>query len=90
MNLKIACLGALAATVLAGAALAGALDEPKMMSPFFTDASMKTMKSDADMKKVWAATAKRSGQDDKVMQRCGDEQAARRVLREIEGTRRSK
>ncbi|WP_195179028.1 hypothetical protein [Mesorhizobium sp. INR15] len=41
MNIKNVCLGALAATVLAGAALAGALDEPKMMSPFFTDASMK-------------------------------------------------
>lgn len=70
MNIKNVCLGALAATVLAGAALAGALDEPKMMSPFFTDASMKTMKSDADMKKVWAAMAK--GDQDKMMKECND------------------
>jgi hypothetical protein len=52
MTFKTACFGALDFTVVGGAALAGALDEPKMMAPFFTDASMKP---DADMKKVWRA-----------------------------------
>ena len=70
MNIKIVCLGALSATLLAGAALAGALDEPKMMAPFFTDASMKTMKSDAEMKKVWAAMAK--SDQTKMMKECND------------------
>ncbi|MEO5756787.1 MAG: hypothetical protein ABIQ51_08020 [Mesorhizobium sp.] len=70
MKIKSVCLGALAAAVLTGAALAGALDEPKMMAPFFTDAGMKTMKPDADMKKVWAAMAK--GDQDKMMKECND------------------
>jgi hypothetical protein len=59
MNIKKVCLGALAATVIAGSALAGILDEPKMMAPFFTDKTMKTMKGDADMKKVWAKMSKK-------------------------------
>jgi hypothetical protein len=70
MNIKIVCLGALSATLLAGAALAGALDEPKMMEPFFTDASMKTMKPDADMKKAWDAMAK--GDQEMMMKECQD------------------
>jgi hypothetical protein len=70
MNIRTVCLGALAASILAGAAIAGALDEPKMMAPFFTDASMKTMKSDADMKKVWAGMAK--GDQAMMMKECND------------------
>jgi hypothetical protein len=70
MSFKTACLGALAFTIVGGAALAGALDEPKMMAPFFTDASMKTMKPDADMKKVWASMAK--ADQDKMMKECND------------------
>lgn len=41
---------------LTGSALAGALDEPDNMAPFFTDASMKTMKSAVDLKAAWNAT----------------------------------
>ncbi|KUM25662.1 hypothetical protein AU467_25450 [Mesorhizobium loti] len=61
MRFKTACFAALAFTVVGSAAIAGALDEPKMMAPFFTDASMKTMKPDADMKKVWIALDEGSG-----------------------------
>ncbi|OBQ73308.1 hypothetical protein EB233_13995 [Mesorhizobium erdmanii] len=59
MNIRTVCLGVLAATVIGGSALAGILDEPKMMAPFFTDKTMKTMKADADMKKVWAKMSKK-------------------------------
>jgi len=70
MNIKIVCLAVLSATMLAGAALAGALDEPKMMGPFFTDAGMKTMKSDDEMKKAWAAMSK--SDQDMMMKECND------------------
>jgi hypothetical protein len=60
MNIKTVCLGVLAASVIAGSAFAGILDEPKMMTPFFTDKTMTTMKSDADMKKVWAKESKKN------------------------------
>ena len=59
MNLKMLTMGAMALTMTAGAALAGtgtsALDDPAKMSPFFTDAGMKTMKSEADFKTAWMA-----------------------------------
>ena len=61
MRFKTACFAAFAFTVVASAAIAGALDESKMMAPFFTDASMKTMKPDADMKKVSIAMDEGSG-----------------------------
>ena len=70
MNIKAICLGAFALSVLGGVAFAGALDEPSNMQPFFTDASMKTMKSDAEMKKVWAAMAK--SDQTKMMKECND------------------
>jgi hypothetical protein len=65
MKIKTICLSAVAATVLAGAALAGALDEPAMMEPFFTDTTMKTMKPDPEMMKVWKGLSK-SDQDSMV------------------------
>lgn len=70
MNIKTVCISALAATVLAGGALAGALDEPAMMAPFFTDSSLKTMKSDDEMKKVWAGMPKTY--QDNMMRECQD------------------
>jgi hypothetical protein len=70
MKIKTVCLGVLAATVIAGSALAGILDEPKMMAPFFTDKTMKTMKADADMKKVWAKMSKKH--QTAMMKECQD------------------
>ena len=61
MNIKKLCMGAMALTMMTGAAFAGtstgtsALDDPAKMSPFFTDAGMKTMKSEADAKAAWPA-----------------------------------
>lgn len=63
MSIRTACFGALALAVFSGTAIAGALDSPKMMEPFFTDSSMKTMKSDDEMKAAWAAMSK----DDQAM-----------------------
>ena len=41
-----------------------------MMAPFFTDKTMKTMKSDADMKKVWMKMSKRH--QVAMMKECND------------------
>ena len=61
MNMKMICMGAMALAVMTGSALAAggntsALDDPAKMSPFFTDAGMKTMRSEAEFKA--AGTAK--------------------------------
>lgn len=56
MNVKVICLGAaIALSSSGGIALAGALDEPDTMEPFFTDASMKTMKPLEEFKAVFMA-----------------------------------
>ncbi len=56
MNIKMLCTGAMALSMMTGAALAehgGALDEPTKMAPFYTAADMKTLKSEADFKAAW-------------------------------------
>jgi len=75
MNIKNIFLGALALSMVGGVALAGALDEPDNMAPFFTDAGMKTMKSEADFKAAWMAMKEedRAG----MMKECGDEAIAK-------------
>ncbi|TGQ43839.1 MULTISPECIES: hypothetical protein [unclassified Mesorhizobium] len=55
MNIRNICLGALALSMVSGAAFAGALDEPDNMAPFFTDSSMKTMKPKAEFKAAFTA-----------------------------------
>ena len=75
MNIKAICLGAFALSVLSGVSFAGALDEPSNMQPFFTDAGMKTMKSEADVKAAWAAMSA----DDRaaITKECADEAVAK-------------
>jgi hypothetical protein len=76
MHLKTLTFGAMALAILTGSALAGgstgtsALDDPAKMSPFFTDAGMKTMKSDDEFKKAWMALT----DDDRASMKkdCGD------------------
>ncbi|MEZ2329862.1 hypothetical protein AB6802_09070 [Mesorhizobium sp. RCC_202] len=70
MKTKTVFLSLVAASVIAGSAFAGILDEPKMMAPFFTDKTMKTMKSDADMKKAWAKMSKKH--QTTMMKECQD------------------
>ncbi|MFD1986487.1 hypothetical protein ACFSOZ_29035 [Mesorhizobium newzealandense] len=78
MNFKMLTMGAMALAMMTGSALAGktsALDDPAKMSPFFTDAGMKTMKSDAEFKTAWMAMKEedRAG----MMKECGDEAIAK-------------
>jgi hypothetical protein len=69
---KMLCMGAMALSMMTGAALAGggALDEPTKMSPFYTAADMKTLKSEAEFKAAWTAlkAEDRAG----LMKECGD------------------
>ena len=61
MKTNMLCISAIAFSIMAGAAMAGgstgtsALDDPAKMSPFFTDAGMKTMRSGDEFKKAWMA-----------------------------------
>ena len=52
-----------------------ALDDPAKMSPFFTDAGMKTMRSEADVKAAWTAMSA----DDRaaILKECADEAVAK-------------
>ena len=79
MNFKMLTMGATALAMMTGSALAAgntsALDDPAKMSPFFTDADMKTMKSEAEFKTVWMAMKEedRAG----MTKECGDEAIAK-------------
>jgi hypothetical protein len=80
MKSKMLILGA-AYALMIGSAFAGsstgtsALDDPAKMSPFFTDAGMKTMKSEADTKAAW--TAMSQADRDAVIKGCADEAVAK-------------
>jgi len=52
MNIKMLCMGAMALSMITGSALAGALDNPTKVTPFFTDGGMK---SKAGFKAAWKA-----------------------------------
>jgi len=67
---KMLCIGAMALAMMGGSALAGALDEPSNMAPFYTDASMTTMKSADEMKAAWDAMPK--DKQDAMMKECQD------------------
>ncbi|MBM2713987.1 hypothetical protein JQK88_22760 [Mesorhizobium caraganae] len=80
MNIKKLCMGAMALTMMTGAAIAGsttggALDDPAKMSPFFTDAGMKTMRPAEEFKVAWLAMKEedRAG----MTKECGDEAIAK-------------
>ncbi|MER9166208.1 hypothetical protein NKI12_02315 [Mesorhizobium australicum] len=76
MNIKMLALGATALTMVTGTALAAssagtsALDDPAKMSPFFTDAGMKTLRSEADFKTAWKSM--KPEEQKAVLKDCGD------------------
>ena len=73
MTFKTLAMGAMALTMITGSAPAGntsALDDPAKMSPFFTDAGMKTLKSEKDFKTSW--TAMKPDEQKAVLKDCGD------------------
>ena len=73
MNLKKVVFATMTLAMVSGSAVAGstsALDDPAKMSPFFTDAGMKTMKSEAEVKAAWAAMSQEDR--DAIMKDCAD------------------
>ena len=73
MNLKKVVFATITLAMVSGSAVAGstsALDDPAKMSPFFTDAGMKTMKSEAEAKAAWAAMSQEDR--DAIMKDCAD------------------
>ena len=76
MKIKILCIGILALSMTTGAALSkradgtSALDDSAMMSPFYMDSSMKTMKPDADFTTAWKAMKPEDAAD--MITDCGD------------------
>ena len=80
MNLKMIIVGATFA-LMTGSAFAGsstgtsALDDPAKMSPFFTDAGMKTMRSEADIQSAWMAMSEEDR--NAVLKDCADATVAK-------------
>ena len=74
MNIKMLTVGAIALSMMTASALAAgntsALDDPAKMSPFFTDAGMKTLKTEKDFKTAWAAM--KPDEQKAVLKDCGD------------------
>lgn len=68
--------GGMALPMVSGATMAGstagtsALDDPAKMSPFFTDAGMKTLRSESDFKTSWMAM--KPDERTAVLKDCGD------------------
>ncbi|MBN9547758.1 MAG: hypothetical protein J0H31_02455 [Alphaproteobacteria bacterium] len=81
MNTKMLCMSAIAFSLATGAAMAGgstgtsALDDPQKMSPFFTDAGMKTMRSGDEFKKAWLAMTEEDRTS--IKKDCSDEAIAK-------------
>jgi hypothetical protein len=79
MNYKMICLGAMALSMISSVALAAgaetgtsALDDPAKMEPFYTDSSMKTLRSDDAFMKAWKAL---TDEDRTAMTKVCDEEA---------------
>ncbi len=74
MNIKKLTMGSMALAMMASPVLAAgntsALDDPAKMSPFFTDAGMKTLRSEKDFKTAW--TAMKPDEKKAVVKDCGD------------------
>jgi hypothetical protein len=80
MNYKMICLGAMALSMVSGVSLAAgtdtgtsALDDPAKMEPFYTDSSMKTLRSDDEFTKAWKAL---TDEDRMAMTKVCDEEMA--------------
>lgn len=74
MNIKTLTMGAMALAMMTGSALAAgstsALDDPAKMSPFFTDAGMKTLRTEKDFTTAWKAM--KPDEQKAVLKDCGD------------------
>lgn len=70
MNIKAICLGAFAVCSLGSTAIAGALDVVDNLAPFYTDASMKTLKPMPEFKAAFMA--KPQPMREMIMRECND------------------
>ena len=71
MNFKTASLAtAFALCAVGGTALAGALDEPETMAPFYTDSSQSTLKPMAEFKAAFRSMPK--PKRDEVVRICNE------------------
>ncbi|CDX17730.1 conserved exported hypothetical protein [Mesorhizobium sp. ORS 3324] len=78
MNIKMISLGAMALSMASGSALAAAtgtgtsaLDDPAKMQPFYTDSTMKKMRSSDEFTRAWKAL---TAEDQKmIVAACADE-----------------
>lgn len=70
MNFKATCLAAIAVFAIGGTALAGALDEPSNMAPFYADSALKQLKPMPEFTKVFMAMPK--DKQDEVHKLCQD------------------
>ncbi|MER8898369.1 hypothetical protein [Mesorhizobium sp. M0676] len=70
MNIKAIGIGALAIFAVGGTALAGALDVVDNLAPFYTDASMKTMKPMPEFKAAFMAMPQ--NKRDMMKKECND------------------
>lgn len=80
MSYKMICLGAMALSMVSGVSFAAgtetgtsALDDPAKMQPFYTDSSMKTLRSDDEFTAAWKAL---TDEDRMAMTKVCDEEMA--------------
>lgn len=70
MRIRAVCLGAIALSLLAGAAFADPFSDLGAFPTFYTDAGMKTMKPMAEFKRAWLAVPK--DKRDAMTRACND------------------
>ena len=78
MNFKaIRLAAAFALSAAGGTALAGALDEPATMAPFYTDSSLKTLKPMPELKAAFKSMPKEKREE--VVRLCNDPSTSQRL-----------
>jgi hypothetical protein len=78
MNFKAVSLAAaFSLSAVGGTALAGALDEPATMAPFYTDSNLKTLKPMAELKAAFKSMPKEKR--DEVVRVCNDPSTSHRL-----------
>jgi hypothetical protein len=73
----ISLAAAFSLSTFSGTALAGALDEPSTMEPFYTDSTLKTLKPMAELKAAFRSMPK--AKRDEVVRLCNDPSTSNRL-----------
>ena len=78
MNFKtISLAAAITLSAIGGSALAGALDEPATVAPFYTDSSLKTLKPMPELKAAFKSMPKEKREE--VVALCNDPSTSPRL-----------